>query len=338
MNWAQGYTAEYYMAIVDPNTWRDIERVEIKSGTIERNDEGIRQTASLVCSTYSQEIEQWVRIWLNTEQAGSSGHVALFTGLATTPQRQYDGVRNDSTLTCYSVLKPVEDIMLLRGWYAARGSNGGEVIKKLLADTPAPVVVDEGAPTLSEHIIAEDNETVLTMVDKILNAMGWLLRLEGDGTIHITPPPVGESAVFDPTANDMLELSVTVQEDLFAAPNVFVAKNNDITAIARDESAGQLSINSRGREVWESEDGVSLANNETIEQYAMRKLREAQDVQKTASYTRRFVPEIVPSDVVSLRYPEQELDGLFKVTHQSIELGFAAATKEDVKKWTASTN
>jgi len=338
VNWAQGYTAEYYMAVVDPVTWRDIARVEIQSGSISRNNEGIRQTGSFVVSEYSQSVEQWVRVWLNTKQNGASDHVALFTGLATTPQRSYDGVRNNSTLTAYSVLKPLEDVLLLRGWYAAKGKNGGDVIRGLLSKTPAPVVLDAVSPALSDHIIAEDNETVLSMIDKILDSMGWRLRVNGAGEIHIAPPPTRESFLFDPNANDMLETQVSVTEDLFAAPNVFAATNNDITAIAKDETAGPLSIGSRGREVWESESSVTLADNETIERYAMRRLKESQDVQKTAQYTRRFLPDLVPGDVVNLRYPAQELNGLFEVTGQNITLGFAARTQEDVKKWTASIN
>lgn len=338
MNWSEGYTAEYYMAIVDPVTWRDIDRVEIASGSISRNNDGVRQTASLVVSEYSQNVEQWVRVWLNTKQNGASDHVALFTGLATTPQRQYDGVRNNSTLTAYSVLKPLEDVLLLRGWYAAKGKNGGDVIRGLLTKTPAPVLVDGESHALSDHIIAEDNETVLSMVDKILDAMGWRLRLDGDGTVHISPPPTGETVMLDPNGNDMVETQISVTEDLFSAPNVFAATNNDITAIAKDETAGPLSINSRGREVWESESGVQLADNETIERYAMRRLKESQDIQKTAQYTRRYIPDLVPGDVVNLRYPAQELNGLFEITNQNITLGFAARTQEEVKKWTALIN
>lgn len=334
MDWSTGYTAEYYISTVDPATWRDLNRIEVVSGSISRNNEGIRQTASMVVSEYSQEVEQWVRVWLNTDQSGSSAHEPLFTGLATTPARQYDGVRNNSTLTCYGVLKPVEDVILLRGWYAAKGKPGAEVVKKLLEPTPAPVVIDVASPALSEHIIASDGETNLSMVDKVLESMGWRLRLDGDGTIHISPPPTGESVMFDPNGNDVVETQISVTEDLFSAPNIYAAISNDITAIAKDESTGPLSISGRGREVWQADTGVTLSSNETIEGYALRKLREAQNVQRTAQYTRRYMPEIVPGDVVKLNYPAQELSGLYQVETQNITLGHAARTQEGVKLWT----
>lgn len=71
MNWENGYTAEYYMSIVDPATWRDIERVEIVGGSVTRNLDGLRENATLNCQQFSQTIEQWVRIWLNAYQDGA---------------------------------------------------------------------------------------------------------------------------------------------------------------------------------------------------------------------------------------------------------------------------
>lgn len=339
MNWENGYTAEYYMSIVDPATWRDIERVEIVGGSVTRNLDGLRENATLNCQQFSQTIEQWVRIWLNAYQDGGSAHEPLFTGLATTPAKQFDGVRDDSTLTCYSVLKPVEDVLLLRGWYAAAGKNGANVIKSLLAPTPAPVVIDAESPALSEHIIAGDGETRLTMIDKILEAIDWRLRIEGNGVIHIAPKATEPAAMLAPDMNDIIENQITVNEDLFSVPNVYAAFGSDLVGIAKDESQNsQLSTVNRGREVWASSQSVSLADNESIEGYAMRKLREAQNVEKTATYIRRYLPGVLPGDMIQLKYPVQNLEGMFTVENQTVALGYAAKTNEGVRKWTASIN
>ena len=50
----------------------------------------------------------------------------------------------------------------------------------------------------------------------------------------------------------------------------------------------------------------------------------------TAEYDRRYMPGIVPGDLVRLHYPEQKLDGVFNVESQSIELGYGAKTSEQV--------
>ena len=79
---------------------------------------------------------------------------------------------------------------------------------------------------------------------------------------------------------------------------------------------------------------MALSSDETIEGYALRKLKEAQNVQKTAQYTRRYIPDVLPGDVVKLNYPAQELNGLYQIETQSITLGYAARTQEGVRLWT----
>lgn len=333
MNWAQGYTSAYYMSVVDAATWRDIDRVEITGGSVKRMTEGLRESATIDCTEYPQGIEQWIRVWMDIEQAGSSEHISLFTGLATSPARDFDGIRESDALECYSVLKPASDIYLLRGWYAPQGMNGARVIRDLLSVTPAPVEIAEGAPELSSSIIAEDNETRLTMVEKVLTAIDWRLRITGHGEIVVEPKPDTAAVVFDPHEMDVLETDIKVSQDWFEAPNVFVAIDDDITAIARDNSdTSPLSIENRGREVWMQESGVDLANNETIEQYAIRRLKEAQQVRKTARYSRRFVPDICPGDIVGLRYPAQSMSGDFIVKNQDIELNYSAKTTEEISQ------
>lgn len=331
MNWAQGYTSEYYATRIDPATWRDIERIEITGGTIKRESEGLRDSAQIYCDKYPQGIEQWIRIYMDSEQGGSNEHVALFTGLATTPQKDMNGVIETSAIECYSVLKPAADIYLLRGWYAPAGASGATVIRDLLNTLPAPVEIADNAPTLSSAIISEQNETRLTMIEKILTAIDWRLRVRGDGRIFVEPKSDEPVATFDPLEFDVLETEIKVKADYFSAPNVFMAIDNDLTAIARDDSLDSpLSTVNRGREVWATDTAANLAENQTIEQYARMRLDEAQKVQKIVSYNRRFMPDIVPGDVVRLRYPEQDVNGLFRVNTQSIDIGYSATTNEEI--------
>lgn len=331
MNWKTGYSAAYYMTTVDPVTWRDTGRIEIRSGSINRISDGLRESAAVGCVNYGDMVEQWVRIWLEAKQEGDSARVPLFTGLATSPADNYEGESKDNDLQLYSVLKTADDVALLRGWYAPAGMNGAAVIKDLLSVLPAPVIIAADAPTLSDHIIAEDNETRLTMTEKILKAINWRLKISGDGTVHIEPKPAEPVITFDPMENDVIEKSIIVKADLFNCPNVFMAIDNDLTAIARDDSpSSPLSTVNRGREVWKVEGSCDLADNETIEQYAVRRLKEDQKIQKTASYTRRYFPDIYPGDVIRMHYPVQGLEGDFTVSSQSIELAYSANTSEEI--------
>ena len=129
----------------------------------------------------------------------------------------------------------------------------------------------------------------------------------------------------------MLETEIHVAADWFSAPNVYMAIDNDITAIARDDSADSpLSTVNRGREVWTQDNAANLADNQTIEQYAKMMLSQAQAVKQTASYNRRFIPDVYPGDMVRMRYPEQGVNGLYTVKSQSITLSYNATTNEEI--------
>lgn len=329
MDWTQGYSASYYGCYVDPVSWRDIQRFEIISGNIERSTDEMRESASINISEWEETTERWVRIYLDTKQNESGAHVPLFTGLAMTPGKEIDGVNVEYTLDCYSVLKPAKDILLPRGWYAPVETSSGAILKNLLSYF-APVVIADGSPALAQAIIAEDGENNVSMADKILNAINWRMRIEGDGTIYVEPKPIEVSAQFDAETADVIEPQVSFTRDWYNCPNCFRAVSDDLSAVAKDESENSLlSIKSRGREVWMEEDGVDLADNESISAYALRRLKEEQAVVTTVSYNRRYDPNVHIGDLIRLHYPA--VSGLFSVINQSVELGYGATVSEEVQ-------
>lgn len=337
MDWDKGYSAGYHATYVDPYTWSDLDKVEISEGSINRNDEGLRESATIKCKQNFSDVETWIRVYMDINQNGEKSHIPLFTGLATSPSLEFNGNIQSNNYECYSVLKPVEDMALLHGWFASPGSSGAEVVKDLLKATSAPVDVEteydqtKQSPIMQNYIIAEDGETNLTMIDKILQAIGWRLRINGDGSIRIQPAANSSVYRFEPLGFDVIEPSVKISADWFSAPNVFCAISDGLTAIAKDENPDSpLSIQSRKREVWITETNCDLSDNETIEAYAGRRLKEEQQVMKTASYSRRYVPDIIPGDIITLSYPKQNMDGLFYVSSQSIDLGYSAKTSEEV--------
>lgn len=333
MNWIKGFEATYYMTIVDRDTWKDLERIEITEASVNVADSDLRQSAEVGCVNYDQG-EQWIRLWLDARQSGSQPeHVAMFTGIATSPTRTINGVLRKDKLECYSVLKPAEEIPLQRGWYAPKGRDGTQIIKELLKVTPAPVIIDEGSSgILSQSIIAENNESHLTMVGKILKAINRRIWIEGDGTVHVSPKADSIVASFDPLENDAVQTTLDISNDLYKCPNVFQAFIGDASAIARDESDSPISIPSRRREVWKTEDNCDLNDGETLLQYAQRRLKEEQTVAVQVSYNRRFVPNVSVGDYIRLHYPEQGVDGMFVVKSQSFNLEYGAQVSETSEK------
>lgn len=333
MDWNKGFSASFHAAVVDPSTWKDMEIFEIEDGSISRSESALMESADLKTLRYQTNREQWIRIWLDARQNGSSDHVALFTGLACAPGRDIKGNIISNTLECYSVLKPADDILLQRGWYAPEGADGTKLIKQLLSCTPAPVETDGSGSLLKNTIIAEEGETNLTMAWKILEAIDWRFRITGNGTIHLVPQASEIYASFDALEHDSIEPELTVSYDWYSVPNVFRAISDDLTAIARDDSEDSpVSTINRGREIWMEETNCDLNANESITEYAARRLREEQRRALTVSYKRRYNPGILVGDMIDLHYPRQGIDGVFLVMSQSISLGFGVMTSEEVKQ------
>lgn len=333
MNWIQGFSAEYYAAVVDKDTWRDTSRLEITEGTVSRTDDGLRGSADIGCVRYEQGQERWLRIWLNARQADDTAHVPLFTGLASSPERSINGTLITNTVQLYSVLKPAEDVLLPLGWYAPAGTNGRTLIRELLEVTPAPVVFADNPPAIVDNIVAESGENHLTMTDKILDAMNWRMRIEGDGTIYVLPMADEVSARYDALEYDAVEPEIDVEHDWYSAPNVFRAVSGDNSETVYDTSDSPLSTVNRGREIWMEDSGCNLNDGESLYDYARRRLAEEQQTALIARYNRRYNPDLCPGDIVRLNYPRQDLTGTYLIRSQSIELGYGGTTAEEVVKY-----
>ena len=336
MDWDKGFTAIYYANVVDPMTWMDKERIEISkdgSNTVKRTLSDLREAASLEFVDNQRKEETWIRIWLDAYQGDESSHVALFTGLACSPTTNIDGRLFTDKVDCYSVLKPAQDVLLERGWYAPMKTDTAAIIRSLMSNTPAPIDIADGIPQLSSNIIAEDGENALSMTDAIVTAVGWRLMVTGYGRIQVKPLAESSSITIGSTMYDIIERKLEVSYDYYECPNVFRAVSDNEHYVARDDDPNSIfSTVSRGREIWAEETNCDLYEGESIEFYAKRRLLELQQVGHNVDYNRRFVPGIAPSDIVTLSYPEQGVDGQYIVVSQDLDLINGCSVSEEVQK------
>lgn len=345
MNFSKGYKSSFYMALVDPVSWGDYGRIDILSGSINRTDSDLRQSANVTVTEYPYESDRLVRIFMDVDQNGTTDRVALFTGLASAPSYSYqDGVPNVN-IQCYSVLKPLQDIILRHGWYIDKNSDCLTELQDLLNVSGAPVTLynyDENKlKKLEEYIVAEDNETNLSMAETLLDAMNWVMWIDGDGTIVLAPNQADlgiKSVITFSKDYDIIQPSFTVNRDWFECPNCLRVTFNEFTAVAKDENDDSpLSIKNRGREIWEVEDNVDLLDNETLAEYAQKRLVKLQERFETVSYDRpytlsnsQYTAEVNVGNKIQIAYPQ--LSGDFIVTSQNITLGNAAVVNEEVKR------
>ena len=102
IDWSRGFCAAYHACLVDPETWRDIERIEILSGKINREKTGLRESADIECTDYDHGYDKWIRVWMDVEQdeSGADDHRAIFTGLVSTPEQTINGRLIETDLQC----------------------------------------------------------------------------------------------------------------------------------------------------------------------------------------------------------------------------------------------
>ncbi len=334
MDWSKGLSASYNAYIVDPITWRDTDEIQIINGTISKSEDDLRESADISVLNYESDTEQWIRIYLNARQLHDSARCPIFTGLISSPTKDIDGNIQTNNLNCYSVLKPASDILLPKGYYVPYGTDVAYILRSLLSIIRGTPIDTEGVSrTLSQTIIAESNETHLSMANKILYFMGLRMYISGDGSIVVSETDLNPVTYFDANEFDSLETKLNIENNWFYCPNVFRAIEGDFSAIAIDDDPDSpLSTVNRGREIWMEETNCNFDIGESLAQYAERRLKEEQQVLITASYTRRFDPDVNVSDVITLMYPGQGLAGNYYVTSQNISLGYSPSVSEVVYK------
>ena len=329
INYNNGISATYYAARVNPQTWADAGEVPIISGSISKNASSeIIESADI---TISSDIgaEEWLRVYMVAEQEGTKERIPLFTGIASSPSRDIKGNTETRKLDCYSVLKVAADILLPLGWFAPAHTNGGELIRILLADLPCPVELDEGSPEIISSFVAGNNDSKLSVAKEIADAINWQIKVNGDGSVRICPKPLTISGTFDNIENDIIETDVTDSRDIFSVPNVLRVTLGGSAATARDDDPESIySTVNRGREVWMKED-AKLAAGESLGEFAARRLKELQNPSRKLSYTRRFQPDVDVNDLVSIVYPKQSIGDVFRVQTQTIDLSHGAKVKEE---------
>lgn len=327
MNWSEGFSARYSLRIVDKDSWQDTDEIPILSGSISRDiDSELVESATI--ETRKEINEEWVRIYLIAEQKGSSVHVPLFTGLASSPQRDIKGLRDTYHIDCYSVLKPAADWMTPLGYFVPAGIQGTKAIEEMLKKTGVRLSYEIGAGILNSPIVAEAGETYLSMSNTVLKAIGWQMFINGFGEVTLRPFDTNEKVNFSGMDFDSIEPELTDARDMFSAPNVLrVTADNKSLTIRDDNPESPLSTVSRGREIW-AEESIDLTSGQTLDTYAIDRLKELQKPSRELSYKRRFHPDVRPGDLIRIRYPGQKIDGVFKVQNQKIDLTHGARTEE----------
>jgi hypothetical protein len=333
MDWGRGYTSKYIGTLVDPDTWKDLVEIPIVDGQMTRDIEtDLVESASVTITDDYSDRELLFRIYMIAKQEGSIlNRVALFTGVGIAPTKTINGRIFSYSIDLQSVLKFADDRLLPLGWYASTGMPGAYIVRNLFRECGIQVDNDiSNSPALKEEIVAESSESYLSMAVKIIKAIEWRIRIDGFGVVHIEPLPTTSSLLISSLGLDIIEKEITDKKDWYSCPNVLRITTDTGCCIIKDSNenmAARYSIPNRGREIW-AEEEANLSENETVTEFAYKRLKELQKPQRELSYTRKFNPNVYVGDILYLKYAAQGIDGMFRVSNQNIPFTHGSATGE----------
>ena len=323
-------TFEYY--IVDPSTWKDRKRVDnVISSTINR-DLSAETLGSASINITESLGECYIRIYLVTIQNGVREKHPLGTFLVQTPSYGFDGKIRNVTMDAYTPLLELKENQPPLGYFIPKDANILNMAYRLVREnTRAPVVETTSDDKLYVNFIANSDDTWISFVNDLLSNIDYSLYLDDVGRVLFTPNQEINTLqpiwTYDDSNSSILYPDLNIEHDLYGIPNVVevVYSNGGQFYYARainDDPSSMVSVRSRGREITRRISDPALSSTpdqNEVQQYAERALRELSSIEYTVSYTHGYCPVRI-GDCVRLNYAKAGLQGVnAKVISQSIK-------------------
>jgi len=332
IDWSESMnqTFEYY--IVDPNTWKDKEKLTtVKSSSITR-DSGVETLGSASIDINDMVGECYIRIYLVATQNVVTEKISLGVFLVQTPTSSFDGKVRTVSMDAYTPLIELKEKQVPLGYSLLKNDNILEQAYLIVRDNVrAPVVKTESDQTLQSTFVANTGDNYLTFIIDLLARAKYKLELDSDGKILFAPYQTFDQLQPVYTYNDdnssILYPEINMSHDIYGIPNVVevvcsIGSEIYSTTVRNTDPNSPTSIQSRGREIIYRDTSPSLQGYPTVEQineYAENLLKQLNSVEYQISYSHGYCPVRV-GDCVRLNYTRAGLNGVkAKVISQNIK-------------------
>lgn len=332
IDWGASVSHRWRLVRVDLPTWADGDTIPgAIEASVSRDRDGdlLESGSATIAMGVDEEPREFVgRIEVLAEQGSVverhpvstmrfiPGRSVLHTGRRVV---EYDG---------YSVLRPADTRKMEAGAYVPKGIDGAAWIARMLGECmKAPVVANESF-ILTEHYDFSGGSSRLASIWEVLDAVGWCLRIDESGVVTIMPLPNEPSLVLDTANARLLNPELESDDGLADTVNRWIAVDGDNRAEAVDTSDLPTSYTQRGYYVEEYEETPARLDGETLQAYVNRRLEESMNVIGTRTYTRAWIPDVLPFDVVRGSIASVGLDCDMRIKSQTLELGATATVTE----------
>lgn len=326
IDWSRTYTSNWHVYKVNEDTWADGEELmQVESVSV--NTDGTDSTPLLETAsiTFSAPVnydflDGWYRIVLYAKQDGMTERIPISTQLFEGTGDTVDYKVSQVSFSGTSVLTYASNVDIEVGYYIPKGANGPEWVKDQLEKyLTAPVYLLGNGFILEDNIVFSSSTSILAAAWSVLDKKKWVIRLSGDGEVYITERPSEPSLILDNMNVTVLHPSVKRDFSYSQIPNRYIVKYGDRTEVAENHNPNsKISYEQRGRWVDKTDTNPSRVDGESLWTYARRRLQEESTIYKKYTYTREYVPDIRPYDLVRSSADIYGISGDLRVLSQTI--------------------
>lgn len=341
IDWSESMEQSFEYYEVDPNTWKDIRKIEnVKSCSIDR-DESSDTLGSASISIVDTLGETYIRAYLLIRQNGNNFRVTLGTFLVQTPSSDFDGKNRNVTMDCYTPLLELKENPPPLGYTLMKGENIMKRAYEICRENcRAPVVETKLEKVLEANFVSNTDDTWLVFLQDLLAQAKYKFYLDEEGKILFAPIQKLEQLkpvwTFNDDNSSILYPDINLEHDLYGIPNVVEVVCSTGTEmytarIVNDDPNSPTSTVNRGREILYRETSPNIQGIPSIEQineYAETLLEELSSVEYQVSYKHGYCPVRV-GDCVRLNYERADLKDIkAKVISQSINCETSCSVDE----------
>lgn len=341
IDWSESMEQSFEYYEVDPNTWKDIRKIEnVKSCSIDR-DESSDTLGSASISIVDTLGETYIRAYLLIRQNGNNFRVTLGTFLVQTPSSDFDGKNRNVTMDCYTPLLELKENPPPLGYTLMKGENIMERAYEICRENcRAPVVETKLEKVLEANFVSNTDDTWLVFLQDLLAQAKYKFYLDEEGKILFAPIQKLEQLkpvwIFNDDNSSILYPDINLEHDLYGIPNVVEVVCSTGTEmytarIVNDDPNSPTSTVNRGREILYRETSPNIQGIPSVEQineYAEALLEELSSVEYQVSYKHGYCPVRV-GDCVRLNYERADLKDIkAKVISQSINCETSCSVDE----------
>lgn len=341
IDWSESMEQSFEYYEVDPNTWKDIRKIEnVKSCSIDR-DESSDTLGSASISIVDTLGETYIRAYLLIRQNGNNFRVTLGTFLVQTPSSNFDGKNRNVTMDCYTPLLELKENPPPLGYTLMKGENIMERAYEICRENcRAPVVETKLEKVLEANFVSNTDDTWLVFLQDLLAQAKYKFYLDEEGKILFAPIQKLEQLkpvwTFNDDNSSILYPDINLEHDLYGIPNVVEVVCSTGTEmytarVVNDDPNSPTSTVNRGREILYRETSPNIQGIPSVEQineYAEALLEELSSVEYQVSYKHGYCPVRV-GDCVRLNYERADLkDVKAKVISQSINCETSCSVDE----------